>query len=415
MNPLPESSPRAEAFTNYLENFDAFDAKTRIQTLALPDCAPIKYFVNEFWTSKQRASSSLHEVSYRACFKPQLPAFFIDKLTQSGDVVYDPFLGRGTTALEAIRMGRHASGNDANPLSRILLEPRLAPPKIESIENRLNEIDLGYTGKIEAELLAFYHPQTLKKIHALRDYFFEREQRGELDGIDKWIRMVATNRLTGHSPGFFSVYTLPPNQAVSVQRQEKINKDRGQTPPDRDVRAIILKKTKSLLKNLDNIHRDAMSALAERSQIVCASANNTPEIPDNSVDLVVTSPPFLATVDYRGDNWLRCWFNHIEASSVNFWQLRKVEDWTDKMAQTFQELERVVKPGGFVAFEVGEVNKGKILLEQELLPALKGSRFAPLLVLINQQEFTKTSNAWGVSNSTKGTNTNRVLLLQKHP
>jgi hypothetical protein len=32
-------------------------------------------YINEYWTSKQRDASSLHEVSYRACFKPQLPRF----------------------------------------------------------------------------------------------------------------------------------------------------------------------------------------------------------------------------------------------------------------------------------------------------------------------------------------------------
>ena len=56
--------------------------------------------------------------------------------------------------------------------------------------------------------------------------------------------MVAINRLSGHSPGFFSVYTLPPNQAVSAQSQRKINDQRGQTPPDRDVRKSILEKTR---------------------------------------------------------------------------------------------------------------------------------------------------------------------------
>ena len=59
--------------------------------------------------------------------------------------------------------------------------------------------------------------------------------------------MVAVNRLTGHSPGFFSVYTLPPNQAVSVEVQRKINANRQQTPTKRDVRALILGKTRSLL------------------------------------------------------------------------------------------------------------------------------------------------------------------------
>ena len=62
--------------------------------------------------------------------------------------------------------------------------------------------------------------------------------------------MVATNRLTGHSPGFFSVYTLPPNQAVSIESQKRINQKRAQVPPERDIKAIILRKTKSLLSKL---------------------------------------------------------------------------------------------------------------------------------------------------------------------
>src|SRR4249919_3630637 len=66
----------------------------------------VPVFVNEFWTSRQRAAHSLHEVSYRACFKPQLPRFFIDRLTGPGEAVYDPFMGRGTTVLEAALLGR---------------------------------------------------------------------------------------------------------------------------------------------------------------------------------------------------------------------------------------------------------------------------------------------------------------------
>src|SRR6187399_1723011 len=77
----------------------------------------VRTFVNEFWTARQRQASSLHEVSYRACFKPQLPRFFIERLTQPGDGVYDPFMGRGTTLIEAALLGRVPRGNDINPLS----------------------------------------------------------------------------------------------------------------------------------------------------------------------------------------------------------------------------------------------------------------------------------------------------------
>src|SRR5262245_62107758 len=85
-------------------------------------------FVNEFWTAQQRQASRLHEISYRACFKPQLPRFFIERLTSPGDVVYDPFMGRGTTPLEAALLGRAPAGCDINPLSTVLTKPRVCPP-----------------------------------------------------------------------------------------------------------------------------------------------------------------------------------------------------------------------------------------------------------------------------------------------
>src|SRR5665213_3824535 len=194
----------------------------------------IPYFLNEFWTARQRQAHAVHEVSYRACFKPQLPEFFISRLTETGDSVYDPFMGRGTTPVQAALMGRNALGNDINPLSEYLTRPRLAPPKPSAISARLAEVLWDREVQRPEELLAFYHPETLQEICALRAHLLAREEEGTIDSADDWIRMVAINRLTGHSPGFFSVYSLPPNQAVSVAAQVKINAKREQSPPPRD-------------------------------------------------------------------------------------------------------------------------------------------------------------------------------------
>src|SRR5262249_61762033 len=117
-------------------------------------------FVNEFWTARQRQAHSLHEVSYRACFKPQLPRFFIERLTQPGDVVYDPFMGRGTTLLEAALLGRVPWGNDINPLSLTFARPRLDPPTLDELATRLNEVNLTDHDELPEELQVFYHPDT---------------------------------------------------------------------------------------------------------------------------------------------------------------------------------------------------------------------------------------------------------------
>ena len=384
--------------------------------LEFPDPAiNIPVYINEFWTSKQRAAHSLHEISYRACFKPQLPRFFIARLTGESDVVYDPFMGRGTTVIEAALLNRVPLGCDINPLSRILTYPRLNLPEISEVEKRLQSIDLKAPQDIREDLLVFYHPDTLKSITNLREYLLKREEHGELDHADAWIRMVATNRLTGHSSGFFSVYTLPPNQAVSVDSQRKINEKRAQTPPLRDVKAIIMHKSRSLLRIIKKSEAVLLRRIAEKARLLTSSADHTPDIRDDTVHLVVTSPPFLDVVDYQRDNWLRCWFNGIDPGSVNIWHFHKPEDWQEKMTGEFKELKRVLVPGGCVAFEVGEVRGGKILLETLAVPAAIKAGLAPEMVIVNSQSFTKTSNCWGVENLKKGTNTNRIVLLRNPP
>lgn len=414
---FPEKTEHAKILTpgqlhSEVVRFNEFEKTT--SCLEFPDPAvDIPVYINEFWTSKQRAAHSLHEVSYRACFKPQLPRFFITRLTGENDLVYDPFMGRGTTVIEAALLNRVPVGCDINPLSQILTSPRLNPPEIVEIQERLQSIDLQKPQEIWDDLLVFYHPETLRSITNLREYLLKKEKYGEIDRVDAWIRMVATNRLTGHSRGFFSVYTLPPNQAVSVDSQRKINEKRSQTPPWRDVKAIILRKSRSLLRKLKRSEATLLQSIFTRTRLITSSADHTPEIQDNTVNLVVTSPPFLDVVDYHQDNWLRCWFNGIDTGGVNIWHLSNPGAWQEKMTDLFKELKRILVPGGYVAFEVGEVRNGKIFLETLVVPAALTAGLIPEMVIVNSQAFTKTSNCWGVDNLKKGTNTNRIILLRR--
>jgi len=408
---------KASEFAEEIGAFHEFGTATRVlfteTESATEELIRVPTYVNEFWTAKQRAASRLHEISYRACFKPQLPRFFIQRLTAPGEIVYDPFMGRGTSLVEAALLGRTPFGCDINPLSVFLTRPRLNPPTLEQIATRLGEVPLDNHKEWPEELLVFYHPETLKKLVALKEYLLRRTASGELDAADDWIRMVAINRLTGHSPGFFSVYTLPPNQSASIKSQQKINLTRNQTPPERNFVQIILKKSRILLKDCDAKTRLSLAKNSERALLVTQLASNTPQIPGNSVSLAVTSPPFLDIVDYAGDNWLRCWFAGIDPKSVKLTVPRKLDDWEGAMTGVFHELHRVLKPGGHVAFEVGEVRGGSIKLEETVLPCGIAAGLRPELILINDQEFTKTANCWGVDNNAKGTNTNRIVVFRK--
>ena len=156
--------------------------------------------------------------------------------------------------------------------------------------------------------------------------------------------MVATNRLTGHSKNFFSVYTMPPNQAVSAEKQMKFNEKRMQVPEYKNTKEIILKKSKDLLKNVDDQIRNRLKLISDNSQFLTGDSRFT-KLKTNTVQLTITSPPFLDVVQYAKDNWLRCWFNEINMIDIEskITMSKKLDDWLAVMKDVFEELYRITK------------------------------------------------------------------------
>src|SRR4030095_10816322 len=115
------------------------------------------------------------------------------------------------------------------------------------------------------------------------------------------------------------------------------------------------------------------------------------------------------------DNWLRCWFNGFDAEAIGerITMAREVEEWRTEVAGVFGELYRVTRPGGWVAFEVGEVRRGAVKLEEVVAPLGIYAGFSCEAILINAQRFTQPANIWGVSNNKLGTNSNRIVLFRK--
>ena len=94
INNIPEFREKISGFLSTYNGGKTAETLAEVRTI---NEIPCNLYINEFWTSRQRQASSIHEVSYRACFKPQLPRFFIELLTDVNDIVYDPFTGRGTS------------------------------------------------------------------------------------------------------------------------------------------------------------------------------------------------------------------------------------------------------------------------------------------------------------------------------
>ena len=100
-------------------------------------------------------------------------------------------------------------------------------------------------------------------------------------------------------------------------------------------------------------------------------------------------------------------------SSVPITLHSSLTDWEGFVAACFREFARIVRPGGKIAFEVGEVRGGRIALEHAVLSAAKNLPLVPFAVMINRQVFTKTAQCWGVDNNAKGTNSNRIVVFER--
>ena len=369
------------------------------------------YVEKEFWTSKQRQSHSIHEISYRACFKAQLPRFFIEKYSSVNDVIYDPFSGRGTTGIEALLLNRKAIFNDINPLSQILSEPRIFIVKELEILQRLKFIlSTSTSTKSDIDLSMFFHEQTLTEILQVRTYLLNKEN---LDQIDKWIRLLVLSRLTGHSNGFLSNYTLPPNQSVSPDRQIKINEKYRNKSNYKSLIECCLKKYTSLIRSFSEIDIENYNVISKNAIFYSKDASLNMEILDNSIDLIITSPPFLDVINYKQDNWMRCWFCGIDVNKINISIIKNLRDWELKMHDVLLELKRVLKKKSYIIFEVGEVKNGKINLELSIIKIAERINLKVDNILINKQIFTKTANIWGIKNNINGTNSNRIIVLKK--
>src|SRR6185295_6117278 len=125
-------------------------ARTPTQRLApdLPVSLPALAIEPE-WKAQQRLwGHSFHPMcSYLASFPAALTHAFIARYSRPGDVVLDPFSGRGTTPLQACAEGRIGVGNDLNPFAHLLTASKVQPATRPAATTRLTQLRLAWNGE----------------------------------------------------------------------------------------------------------------------------------------------------------------------------------------------------------------------------------------------------------------------------
>ena len=152
--------------------------------------------------------------------------------------------------------------------------------------------------------------------------------------------MVALNRLSGHSSGFFlGAYHAAESGGLAAGATEAQRKARA-AAADTRCGGVDLKKSKSLL-------RDGVPSISARDvKIAVCPSQKMSYLKANSVDLVVTSPPFLNTVDYKKDNWLRLWFAGLKEETMACDVHASLERWRSLCATALWSLRALCVRGG---------------------------------------------------------------------
>ena len=307
------------------------------------------------WKAQQRLwGHSFHPMcSYLASFPAALAHAFIARYSRPGDVVLDPFSGRGTTPLQASTERRIGVGNDLNPFAHLLTASKVESPTAPAARTRLTTLRLGWAAEaagwealavrlsaakpdlwtrvpsvgshldptdrarldqdgepVPPEVTLAFHPRTLAQL------LFVRANLDLEERTDRFLGAAISGILHGKSASYLS--TVMPNTFSMAPRYVRDYAARtGFESPDRDV-------FDGLSKKLDRLFRDGAPATpgvallgdARDVGLRARAALRERGLPDRA-RLVVTSPPYLRVVKYGYYNWLRAWFLGFDPRAID--------------------------------------------------------------------------------------------------
>lgn len=235
------------------------------------------------------------------------PETFVEKhlcLAPTDGVILDPFSGRGTTVFQTLLSGRTGLGIDTNPLAACISRAKADAPVEMEVTSRIEEIESKFK-PVEEHLLhdpffvACFHRETLKQILWLRKQLDWRNNR-----VDCFIAAMAVSCLHGESHISRRVFSNRMPRTIATKPTYSIRwwLENGYVAPERDVFEILKQEME---------FRFLSKAPLLRGVIKEGDARAAHELlPDwhRSVDMIITSPPYLDVTHFREDQWLRVWF-----------------------------------------------------------------------------------------------------------
>ena len=309
---------------------------------------------------------------YFAMFPEGFAERWVDELTKPGDLVVDPFCGRGTAPFQALLMDRNALGSDINPVAYCLTAAKTRGPACSTVLRRIAELRGKYEERVwqplARELPEFfqrgYNSWTLGQILYLRHVLKWKTRRA-----DTMIAALALGALHGESeksPSYLSAQmprTISTKPAYSIRFWDK----HSYVPPERDVFEL-------LSRQAEYRYRSPLPERRGRVELTDFRELHRSKLVDKyEAKCIITSPPYLDVTSFEEDQWLRLWFlggpphptrNQISRDdrhelSSRYWQM---------IADFWRIAGYLVESGGHVVVRMG----GKRLSEDGVVEGLTG-------------------------------------------
>lgn len=350
--------------------------------------------------------------SYFAMFPPALANVMIQWLSETGDVVYDPFSGRGTVPLEARRLGRCAIAADLNPLAVVLSRAKTSRVASDRILDRLATLEASCkrarpsTLGVPDHVSMLFSEATLKQLLALR----KRLDTGRDDDAFIMGMLLGVLHLNADAAGRPRGLTvsMPNTFAMSPGYVERYISEHGLQPPDADV-------FEALRTRLPVLSPDSVGGVQGQTLLRDATVR-APESLDARVKLLLTSPPYLNVIKYAKFNWVRLWLLGHEPKAVDSRLMASgsLPKYVSFLCDTLGAQAPAMRRDGLACVVIGDVVRAgqNLELAAEIVDELEertGWRRIALIADALPQD-RKVSRIWGERRGT-ATKTDRLLLL----
>ena len=336
---------------------------------------------------------------YPAKFIPQIVEKLMDEYINTNEDVSinDPFFGCGTTIVSAISRGYSASGTDINKIAYLMTKVKSTPLDPIFLSKKVNDFlaKIQSLGTNQTLLLDDFELESIipEKHQERIDYWFDVKTKEKLGKILHLIQTEKKQEIQDFLKVAFS-HCLK-NCSIWLQSSTKPTRDMNKNIPE--PYDILKRHLNKMLRGnkafYDIVPEKTKQNHAKYLNIVIDDARRQP-VKDESVDLIVTSSPYVTSYEYADLHQLSTlWFDladdlseyrkefigtaHKEYEGKEIRSIigknivmqmkqknkklaRNIEAYFIDMQEVFDESARILKPGGRCCFVIGNTKLKKV-------------------------------------------------------